>query len=111
MEQARGAGHRARLRKLTQAGAPARTLSLPPNRLSRNTSEYGKRFPYKLGELNGYSYRNGWRDERIRAQAQKRGGGQATLRFVDAQEGHARYRLETGGRLQPPTSSLSGAGR
>jgi DNA-directed RNA polymerase specialized sigma24 family protein len=33
-------------------------------------------------------------DERIRAQAQKRGGGQVTLSFVDTQEADARYRLE-----------------
>lgn len=33
-------------------------------------------------------------DERIRAQAQKRGGGQETLSFVDAQEADARYHLE-----------------
>jgi RNA polymerase sigma-70 factor (ECF subfamily) len=33
-------------------------------------------------------------DERIRAQAQKRGGGQVTLSFVDTREANARYRLE-----------------
>jgi hypothetical protein len=44
MEQARGRLS-GRLRKQAQAGAPARTHSLRCNGMSRNTIEYGNRFP------------------------------------------------------------------